>query len=456
MTDQPGVSEMLHTDGCTDDERRFQQLKRDLHERLISGIDLSAIRRMNSHDVRQEFRRGAEELCNLRSELLSQTERERLIDELVAETLGLGPIEPLMHDPTVSDILINGPDTVYIERRGRLERTNVRFHDEEHLLDVVQRIASRVGRRIDESSPMVDARLVDGSRVNAIIRPLALDGALVSIRRFSARPLMAGDLIARHSATSEMIEFLAACVQARLSIMVSGGTGSGKTTLLNLLSGYIPDHERIATIEDAAELRLQQPHVARMETRPANLEGKGEITARDLLRNSLRMRPDRIIIGECRGVEAFDMLQAMNTGHDGGMTTIHANESREALSRLEMLVGLAAPELPAHFIHRQIASAIDIIVQTARLSGGTRKITQISEITGMQGDAVSMHDVFVFEQTGVDKDQVAQGHFMATGMRPECLQRFEAAGIAVAPNLFERGVLDIERIDGIGHPSGMA
>lgn len=299
---------------------------------------------------------------------------------------------------------------------------------------------------------MVDARLPDGSRVNAVIRPLALDGALVSIRRFSAKPLLAGDLVARQSATPHMIEFLAACVKARLNIMISGGTGSGKTTLLNMLSGYIPDDERVATIEDAAELQLQQPHVARMETRPANLEGHGEITSQDLLRNALRMRPDRIIIGECRGQEAFDMLQAMNTGHDGSLTTIHANETRDAVSRLEMLVGMAGYDLPIWFIHRQIASAIQVVVQVARLVGGARKIVQISEITGSNGDVINMHDLFVFRQTGVDANRVAEGAFEATGIRPACLERLAAAGITLAVELFERGAKHADRLDALSHP----
>jgi pilus assembly protein CpaF len=351
-----------------------------------------------------------------------------------------------LRDPTITDILINGPRTVYVERRGRLERTNVVFHDEQHVLEIVQRIASRVGRRLDESSPMVDARLLDGSRVNAVIRPLALDGALVSIRRFSAKPLLAADLIARKSIAPEMIDFLSACVKARLNIVISGGTGSGKTTFLNMLSGFIPDDERIATVEDAAELQLQQPHVARMETRPANLEGKGEITTRDLVRNALRMRPDRIIVGECRGAEAFDMLQAMTTGHDGGMTTIHANNSRDAMSRLEMLIGMAGYELAMWFIHRQIVAAIDIVVQCARLQGGVRRVTQISEVTGTEGDVINMHDLFVFEQTGIDENKVAQGHFRATGLRPKCIERLAAQGFVLEPTLFERRILETTRL----------
>ena len=426
-------------------DAQFASLKREIHARLISGMDLSAVGTLDEYELRQEIRRGAAELCGYRADLMSLADRERLVEEIIDETLGLGPLEPLLRDPTVSDILINGPKTVYVERNGRLERSSVSFYDDEHLVEIAQRIATRIGRRLDESSPMVDARLRDGSRVNAVIRPLALDGALVSIRRFPSRPLLAADLIGKKSATPEMIEFLAACVKARLNIVVSGGTGSGKTTLLNMLSGYIPHDQRIATIEDAAELQLQQPHVARMETRPANLEGKGEVTARDLLKNSLRMRPDRIIVGECRGAEAFDMLQAMNTGHDGSLTTIHANDSRDAVSRLEMLVGMAGYDLPLWFIHRQIGSAVHLVVQAARLSGGRRKVMQVSEITGVQGETISMHDIFVYEQTGVDDAGAAVGEFRATGILPRCLEKLRAAGMRLDPQLFQRRVLLVDR-----------
>ncbi|HVX16056.1 MAG TPA: CpaF family protein [Pirellulales bacterium] len=433
------------------DRARFSRIKRELHERLITAMDLTVVRTMPPDELRAQFRRGAEEICGSRSELLSRAERDRLVEELLDETLGLGPLEALMRDPTVSDILINGPNTVYVERRGRLERTPIVFEDEQHLLGVVQRIAGRVGRRIDEASPMVDARLADGSRVNAVLSPVALDGALVSIRRFSTRPLMAGDLIAQRSATSEMIDFLAACVQARLNVVISGGTGSGKTTLLNVLSGYISEDERLVTIEDAAELQLQQPHVARMETRAANMEGVGAVTARDLVRNALRMRPDRIIIGECRGAEALDMLQAMTTGHDGSLTTIHANDSRDAIGRLEMLVGMSDSSVPMWFIHRQIASAIQIVVQTTRLMGGQRKIVQISEVTGRVENTVAMHDLFVFEQTGVDDQRRAQGHFVATGIRPNCVERLDAAGIRLPAGLFDRRRLTADRVDAVEH-----
>jgi len=446
MPRRNGQSSAADASGDSDREQRFQNLKKEIHKNLITRMDLSSVGRMDDYELRRELRRGIEELCDYRADLISQAERNRLIDEVIDETLGLGPIDPLLRDPTISDILINGPKTVYVERRGRLERTNVKFHDDQHLLEIVQRIAGRAGRRLDESSPMVDTRLEDGSRVNAIIAPLALDGALVSIRRFGAQPLLAGDLIARESATAEMIDFLEACVRARLNIMISGGTGSGKTTFLNLLSAYIPEDERVATIEDAAELQLQQPHVARMETRPENVEGKGLVTARDLLRNSLRMRPDRIIIGECRGEEAFDMLQAMTTGHDGSLTTIHANDARDALSRLEMLVGMAGYDLPLWFIHRRINAAIDIIVHCARLSGGVRKVVQVSEVTGVESDSLSMHDVFAFEQTGIGEDGRAAGEFRATGIRPQCRDRMRSRGIDLPTSLFEPRVLTRDRL----------
>jgi pilus assembly protein CpaF len=425
----------------------MEQLKLQLHEKLISGMDFSVMRTVDPQILRAELRRGADQLCRAHSDLLTQVERERLIDELVDETLGLGPLEPLMHDVTVSDILINGPGQVYVERRGKLELTPIKFRDLSHLVELVQRIAGRVGRRVDESSPMVDARLPDGSRLNAVIKPLALDGALVSIRRFSARPLKPADLIARKSLTREMLDFLAGAVFGGMNILVSGGTGAGKTTLLNMLSSFIPNDERIATIEDAAELQLQQPHVARMETRPPNLEGKGEITSRDLLKNVLRMRPDRIIVGECRGAEAFDMLQAMNTGHDGGLSTIHANDARDALARLEMLVGMAAPELPMWFIHRQIASAVQIVVQVSRLPTGERKVVQIAEVTGIHGENINMHDLFVYRQYGLESETKAAGDFEATGIIPDCLQRLAGKGVHLPRTIFERKTLNMERTD---------
>jgi pilus assembly protein CpaF len=421
------------------DEHR--RLKAQLHKQLIGGMDLSVLSRISREELRTEVRRMAEELCQRSSNLLNRAERERLVAEVLDETFGLGPLEPLMADPTVSDILINGHNVVYVERNGRLERADIAFTDPRHLLHIIQRIVGQVGRRVDETSPMVDGRLPDGSRINAIIPPLALDGALVSIRRFGVRPLLAADLVQKGALTEEMVVFLSACVRARLNLLISGGTGSGKTTLLNALSAFIPHDERVITIEDAAELRLQQPHVGRLETRPRNVEGSGEVTTRDLVRNALRMRPDRIVIGECRGPEALDMLQAMNTGHEGSLTTIHANDTRDALGRLEMMVGMAGFDVPMWVIRKQIASAIHIIVQATRLSGGARKVVKISEVTGMDGENLVMHDLFVFKQTGVDEERRAQGYFHTTGLRPHYLERLAACGVEVPLQLFERRIL---------------
>src|SRR6266849_1842147 len=423
-------------------EERYLCHKAELHQRLIKGMDLSAIGQLSEEELRLEVRQAAQELCRHSSDLLTMGQQERLVNEVIDETFGLGPLEGLFADPTISDILINGPKTVYVERQGRLEQSPVVFNDNRHLVQIVQRIVGRVGRRVDETTPMVDARLPDGSRINAIIPPLALDGALVSIRRFGARPLMIKDLIEKKSILPEMVEFISAAIKARMNLLISGGTGSGKTTLLNGLSAYIGHRERVATIEDAAELRLQQPHVARMETRPANIEGKGEVTTRDLVRNALRMRPDRIIIGECRGPEALDMLQAMNTGHDGSMTTLHANTTRDALGRLEIMVGMAGFDLPIWVIRRQIASAIHVIVQVTRLMGGARKVIKISEVTGMEGDNFVMHDLFAFKQTGVDEQRRAQGYFQAMGIRPHCLPRLAALGVALPQEIFDRRILD--------------
>jgi len=422
-------------------ENWFLALKREIHQQVIGTMNLAAIGTMREEELRIEVRRQAEILCRKRADLLSLAERERLVNEVLDETFGLGPLEALMRDTEISDILINGPKTIYIEKRGRLYKSTVAFHDERHLLHVVQRIVARMGRRVDETCPMVDARLPDGSRLNAIIKPLALEGPLVSIRRFGARPLLVQDLLANKSITEEMLKFLSACVEARINIVISGGTGSGKTTLLNALSSFIPAEERVATIEDAAELQLQQPHVVRMETRPSNVEGEGEVTTRELVRNALRMRPDRIIVGESRGAEALDMLQAMNTGHDGSLTTIHANSPRDALSRLEMMVGMAGFDLPIWVIRRQVVSAINVVIQVSRLLGGLRKIVKISEITGMEGDIVSMHDLFEFKQTGLDENRAAQGYFFATGIRPECLAKLEASGVPLSSELFERRIL---------------
>ncbi|MHB0960819.1 MAG: CpaF family protein [Pirellulaceae bacterium] len=422
-------------------EFEFQQIKDEVHRQVIGKIDLASIGTMDDADLRFEIRRASEQILGQRADLLNLEERERLVAEIIDETFGLGPLEPLLRDTTISDILINGSQSVYVERRGRLESTRIKFANDAHLLKIIQRIVSSVGRRIDETSPMVDARLVDGSRVNAIIPPLALDGPLVSIRRFGSAPLQAKDLMQNESITSDMLRFLAACVEGRLNVLISGGTGSGKTTLLNILSSYIPRNERVATIEDAAELQLQQAHVIRMETRPANVEGSGEVTTRDLVRNALRMRPDRIVVGECRGPEALDMLQAMNTGHDGSLTTVHANSPRDAVMRLEMMVGMAGLDVPIWTIRRQIASAINIVVQVVRLTGGPRKIVKISEITGMEGEVMTMHDIFAFTQTGLDDQRQAQGYFSATGVRPMFMERLESAGCGVPSEMFEHRVL---------------
>jgi pilus assembly protein CpaF len=419
----------------------LQRFKAQLHHHLVMGMDLAALATLSKDELQQEVRRVADELCQRSSSLLNRSERERLVNDVLNETFGLGPLEALMNDPTVSDILINGPHTVYVERGGQLESTDVSFTDEAHLRHIVQRIVGQAGRRVDETSPMVDSRLPDGSRINAIIPPLALDGSMVSIRRFGVRPIRVGDLVASKSMPREVVDFLAACVRGRLNILVSGGTGSGKTTLLNALSAFIPEQERVVTIEDAAELRLQQRHVGRLETRPANAEGAGEISTRDLVRNALRMRPDRIVIGECRGPEALDMLQAMNTGHQGSLTTIHANDTREALGRLEVMVGMSGFDLPAWVIRRQIASAIHLVVQVSRLLGGARKVVKVSEVTGIEGDNYAMQDLFTFNQTGVDKQHRAEGCFQSSGLRPNCLERLAALGEELPFDMFVRRTL---------------
>ena len=443
---EESTGEIIDDGGEDARELEFQRIKAEIHQQVIGRIDLTLLGGMNEGDLRFEVHRACEQVLQERADLLNQQDRERIIKEIIDETFGLGPLEPLLADDEISDIMINGADHVYIERKGRLEHTKVRFANEAHLLKIIQKIVSAVGRRIDETSPMADARLQDGSRFNAIIPPLALDGALVSIRRFGKRALHAEDLLANQSITKEMVDFLAACVEGRLNILISGGTGSGKTTLLNILSGFIPHEERVATVEDAAELRLQQPHVIRMETRPSNIEGSGEVTTRDLVRNALRMRPDRIVVGECRGPEALDMLQAMNTGHDGSLTTIHANSPRDAVSRLEMMVGMAGFDVPVWTIRKQIASAINVVVQAVRLTGGSRKITRISEITGMEGDVLTMHDIYSFKQTGVDSERRAVGYFQSTGIRPSCLERLESAGLPLPVEMFEERILQTEGV----------
>src|SRR5436309_1092485 len=415
----------------------FQNLKIRIHRKLIDTIGLTKLSTLETEMIKVEIRRILEEMVMTESLPLNRIDRERLVTEVQHEAFGLGPIEFLMKDSTIADILVNTHSQVYVERYGRLEKTDIRFHDDAHLLQIIERIVSRVGRRIDESSPMVDARLPDGSRVNAIISPLALDGPILSIRRFGADPLKMKDLIQLNSVPQLVAEVLAACVKARLNILVSGGTGAGKTTLLNCLSNDIPEHERIVTIEDSAELKLQQEHVVRLETRPPNIEGQGSVTARDLVRNALRMRPDRIVVGEVRGGEALDMMQAMNTGHDGSISTVHANSARDALSRLETMMLMSGVALPERALREQIASALSIIVQVARLSDGTRRVTQISEVTGVADEMVTLQDIFVFDRLGVGSNGRVLGRFRATGLLPMFSERLKASGAPLSPTIFE-------------------
>jgi pilus assembly protein CpaF len=422
-------------------EDNFERLKQRIHTKLVDKLDMGRVGELEGDVLRREIRLVVEHLCDTEDTLLNRSERDRLIDEVLDETFGLGPLEVLLKDPTISDILINGPKNIYVERRGRMEKTNVAFRNNDHLLQIVDRIISKVGRRVDETCPMVDARMSDGSRFNAIIPPLALDGAAVSIRRFGANPLKLEDLLNYKAFTPEMVMLMEGAIKARLNIVISGGTGSGKTTLLNTLSSFIPNTDRIVTIEDAAELQLQQDHVVRLETRPPNIEGKGGITATDLVKNALRMRPERIIIGECRGAESLDMLQAMNTGHEGSMTTLHANTPRDAIARLETMIMMAGFELPLKAMRTQIASAVDIIIQANRLQGGPRKVTHVAEVVGMEQDTVIMQDVYKFEQDGVDESGRAKGRFIATGIRPSFMSRLEAAGVRLPSSAFRQRVM---------------
>jgi pilus assembly protein CpaF len=418
----------------------YQELKFTLHRKLLDKINLEALATIDNQRVRSEVRNALMQLIDGEPTLLSSVEKQQICDEVLDEVFGLGPLEPLLQDPTISDILVNTHKQIYVERRGVLELTNVTFRDDAHLIRIIDKIVSQVGRRIDESTPMVDARLLDGSRVNAIIPPLAVDGPLLSIRRFSVDKLMPADLVERRAMTPGMMELLEAAVKARLNIIISGGTGSGKTTLLNALSSFISPKERIVTIEDAAELQLKQPHVARLETRPPNLEGHGAVRQRELLINSLRMRPDRVVVGECRGEEALDMLQAMNTGHDGSLTTIHANSPRDAVSRLEVMVSLANSNMQLISIRQQIASAVHLLVQAARLSDGSRRVISITEVTGMEGEVVTLQDIFVFEKRGLTSDGRVVGRFAATGIRPKFYEKLLAAGIRLRPDLFDEVV----------------
>jgi pilus assembly protein CpaF len=421
--------------------KSFDELKRLIHGKLVDKLDLSKVSDLQGDTLRREIRLVVERLCDTENPLLNRMDRERLIDEVLDETFGFGPLEVLLKDPTISDILVNGPHRVFVERRGKMEKSDVKFRDNDHLMQIIDRIVSKVGRRVDETSPMVDARLPDGSRVNAIIPPLALDGCSMSVRRFGTNPLKLEDLLNFKAFTPEMAMLMEAAIKARLNIVISGGTGCGKTTLLNTLSSFIPVEDRIITIEDAAELQLQQEHVVRLETRPPNIEGKGQITTRDLVRNALRMRPERIVIGECRGPEALDMLQAMNTGHAGSLTTLHANTPRDAQARLETMIMMGGLELPIKAMRQQISSAVDLIIQANRLQGGPRKVTSITEVLGMEGDVIIMQDIFRFKQLGIDQNARAFGQFEATGVRPTFVPRLEAAGIKLPSNLFVERVL---------------
>ncbi len=413
-------------------------IRMSVHHRLLETLDLAEARRMTPEALQAECVRRIDVLLNAQGTPLSASEKKTLLRDVVDEIFGLGPLEEFLRDPTVSDILVNGPQKVYVERAGVLTLTDVTFRDDQHLVHVIQRVASKVGRRIDEGSPMLDARLLDGSRVNAIIHPLALDGAALSIRRFGTTPIDVKKLVSFQALTDEMAEFLHSAVNCALNIVISGGTGSGKTTLLNVLSGWIPPTERVITIEDAAELRLQREHVVRLETRPPNIEGRGEVAQRDLVKNCLRMRPDRIIMGECRGAEALDMLQAMNTGHEGSMTTVHSNTPRDALGRIENMVSMSGFNFPVRVIRQQMASAINIVVQLSRLTGGKRRIMNITEVTGMEGDMICSQDLFLFKQTGIDSNGHACGSFECCGIRPKVLERIEAEGFKLNPKLFER------------------
>src|ERR1700693_6273975 len=426
----------------TFEHSEYQQVKADLHRKILDRLDLEKLGRSTGDSAREEVLVLIRNSVNSEIIPLSFAERERLSREILDEIFGLGPLEPLLKDHTISDILVNRYDKVYIERSGKLELTGLSFKDNQHLMQIIERIVSRVGRRVDESSPMVDARLPDGSRVNAIIPPLALDGACLSIRRFGRDPVTARNMIENHTLTEPMLELLSIMVKGKLNLLISGGTGAGKTTLLNVLSGYIPNVERIVTIEDAAELQLKQEHVVRLETRPPNVEGKGAVRQRQLVINALRMRPDRIVVGEVRGEEALDMLQAMNTGHDGSMTTVHANAPRDALSRIETMIAMGATHLAERAMRQQIASAIQLVVQQTRLSDGSRKITSVSEITGMEGDVITMQEIFVFEKIGITQDGKVIGRFRATGVRPKCCERLKASGIHLPGDMFE-GVTEV-------------
>jgi pilus assembly protein CpaF len=417
--------------------RAYQQLKMNIHQAIIDRVELDKLQRLSPEQIKRELVQLVERIVDEDKIPMNELERRRLAQDVHDEMVGLGPLEPLLNDPTISDILVNTSQHVYVERRGRLEHTDVTFYDDAHLMKIIERIVSRVGRRIDESTPMVDARLPDGSRVNAIIPPSAIDGPLVSIRRFAVNPLTVTDMVNNQSFTPAMAQLLEALIKSKLNVLISGGTGSGKTTLLNLLSGFIPEDERVVTIEDAAELQMRQQHVLRLETRPPNIEGKGEISQRSLVRNALRMRPDRIVLGEVRGAEALDMLHAMNTGHEGSMATLHANTPRDALTRLENMVGMAGLPMPIKAIRQQIASAITVVVQASRLTDGRRKLMSIQEITGMEGDIINMQEIFTFKRTGVDENGMIKGYFCASGVRPKFCERLAGFGIVLPDQMFD-------------------
>jgi pilus assembly protein CpaF len=419
-------------------EAWYADLKSRVHNALFERLDLSKVGKVSQDQVSEDVVQATRMVLDEEKVLLSLEDRERLIREIQHEVFGLGPLEPLLQDPSVNDVLVNGHDDVWVERRGKLEKTVARFKDDAHLMRIIDKIVSAVGRRIDESNPMVDARLADGSRVNVIVPPLALDGPTMSIRRFAADPFTAEDLISFGSVTQQVMDLMRGVVKARLNVLISGGTGSGKTTFLNVLSNFIPNHERIVTIEDAAELQLKQEHLVRLETRPANLEGTGRVTQRDLVVNSLRMRPDRIVVGEVRSAEALDMLQAMNTGHDGSLTTVHANSPRDALTRIETMVAMTGLDIPPKAVRQQIASAIDVVVQIARLSDGKRKLVSLQEITGMEGDVVTTQEIFKFERHGIDDDGNVLGELFPTGIRPSFTERLRIAGVPLPADLFER------------------
>ena len=419
----------------------FEALKSHIHGKLVEKLDLTRVSELEGDSLRREIRVVVEHLCDTENPLLNRSERERLVEEVLDEAFGFGPLELLLKEEGVADIMINGPKNVFIEKGGRIQKSDVTFRDNDHLLQILDRIVSRVGRRIDETSPMVDARLPDGSRLNAIIPPLALDGPSLTIRRFGSNPLTLEDLLKFGAFTPEMVMFLEGAMKARMNMVISGGTGSGKTTLLNTLSSFISNENRVITIEDAAELQLQQEHVLRLETRPPNIEGKGRVTATDLVKNALRMRPDRIIIGECRGGETLDMLQAMNTGHDGSLTTVHANNPRDAISRIETLVNMSGCDLPLSAVRKQIASAVQLIIQANRLQGGPRKVTYITEVVGMEGETIVMQDIFRFVQDGINEQGKAFGHFESTGVRPKCIEHLEAGGVRLPNGLFAQRIM---------------